>query len=207
MPLNLCLGIAAWPQLKCTHTLLLLRLKKPTHKHIQKQKNTQQMTSLNTQSTKIKVQIELISWLITALITGITVMPLLGQFKDNQFLASNILFIIIFVTYFRHILLLKYTFLAHLQKVKVLLIFLSIPIIFLLVETFMVFQDFLDNDGLISFYDYFRKDITEPEVGRTLNYMRREYLFFAIGSIICVIVLPFRLLISYWRVYNKTGNV
>jgi hypothetical protein len=165
------------------------------------------MTSLNTQSTKIKVQIELISWLITALITGIAIMPLIGQFTDNQFIASNVLFIIIFITYFRHIFLLKYTFLANLQKLKVLLIFLSIPIIFFLVETFMVFQDFLDNDGLISFYDYFRKDITESEVGKTLNYMRREYLFFAIGSIICVTVLPFRLLISYWRVYNKTGRV
>ena len=60
---------------------------------------------------------------------------------------------------------------------------------------------------LISFSTYFREGIAFESQQNLLNYMRREYVFFGVGSVIAAVVLPFRMLISFWRVYNKSEKV
>jgi hypothetical protein len=119
------------------------------------------------------------------------------------------LFQAIFITYTRHIFTLKNTFLARAQKLKVVLLFSSIPLTFYLVQLFFNYQDFLDkqNEGMQEFAQYFVEDISNDTHYNTLQYLTKVYLFFGFGAIISVIISPFRLLISYWRVFNKTGTV
>lgn len=155
----------------------------------------------------LKLQLEIIWWIVTAIATFLVVYPIIDNMVNFEFLYANILFVVVFITYARIIFLLKYTFLAYWQWVKFALIFLSIPLVFKLIEYIFNFQSFLDTEGLQSFSAHFRTGISFKTQQNLLNYMRREYVFFGVGSVIVAIILPFRMLISFWRVYNKKGTV
>jgi hypothetical protein len=156
-----------------------------------------------------KVAMEGIWWLLTAIVAFLVVQPLWVDFKRYDFIYELILYVIVFITFARYVFFLKYTFLAYFQKMKFLLIFASIPLIFYLVQEFFEFQDFLErqNSGLQEAEIYFKDDMGFQDREDTLAYLSKVYTFFAIAAIITVIITPFRLLKSYWRVYNKTGTV
>lgn len=156
---------------------------------------------------KLKIQLEVIWWVLTVGIAYLVVMPLLNIFTDFQFLYGNVLFVVIFVTYTRYIFLLKHTFLAYLRPVKIFLIVASIPLIFHLVEQISSFQDFMDSEGLLSFEKYFRPEVTAEEKQYVIQYLKREFLFFGVASVITAALMPFRMVLSIWRVYNQKGTV
>jgi hypothetical protein len=158
-------------------------------------------------SFSLKMQLEIISLLITALLTYLIIYPLLNSFSQFQFLISNIFFIVIFFTYSRYLFLFKHTFLADFQWAKFAVIFISLPLGWYLVENLQNFQIFLDDEGLGNFEKHFKTGIDYEQKQTVINYMRREMIFFGSSAIIAAFILPFRLLISFWRVYNNTGNV
>lgn len=160
-----------------------------------------------TKQLALKIQLEVIWWLVTAVIAFLVVRPILNKFADYEFLYSNILFVVIFITYARYIFLLKFTFLARLRVVKLLLIFASIPLVFHLVEQISAFQAFLDNEGLVSFNRYFEPGITFEQRSNLLTYLRQEMIFFGVASVVAAVIMPFRMLISIWRVHNKRESV
>lgn len=163
--------------------------------------------SLDKKQWMLKLQLEIIWWIVTVIVTFLLVYPIINNMVDYQFLYSNILFVIIFITYTRYLFLLKHTFLAKAQVLKFVLIFASIPLVFKLVEYVFAYQDFLDTEGLNSFDAYFKPGITAAAREQLLAYMSREFLFFGVGSVMAALILPFRLLISFWRVYNKSKKV
>jgi hypothetical protein len=156
---------------------------------------------------RLKLQVELISWLITAIIVYLVVSPIMHTFSNFEYLYVNILFVGVFVTYTRYIFMLKYTFLGDWQKAKIFFIFLSIPLVFYLIQFVQGFEEFVGDEGLRNFEQYFTSDTTYEEQHAALTYMRREMMFFGTSAVIVAILLPFRLLISFWRVYNNTGRV
>jgi hypothetical protein len=155
----------------------------------------------------LKLQLEIIFCLVTAIITFMVIYPILNNFVKFGFLYSNIIFVVVFVTYTRLIFLLKYSLIANVQWMKFVLIFISIPLIFKLIEWVFNFQIFIQSEGLDSYKAYFKTGIPDSTRETLLNYMKREFLFFGVAATISAIILPFRLLISFWRVYNKTGKV
>lgn len=152
---------------------------------------------------------ELVWWLITAITAYIITQSLWGYFKRYDFIYELILYIIVFITFARYVFFLKYTFLAYFQKMKFLLIFISLPLIFYMVQEFFEFQDFLErqNGGLEEAELYFKDSVGFQERYAVLEYLSKMYTFFAVAAIIAVIITPFRLLKSYWRVHNHTGTV
>ncbi|BDS14162.1 hypothetical protein [Aureispira anguillae] len=156
-----------------------------------------------------KLLMELIWWGLTGLIAWMVTQPLWADFVKQHFIYEVIIFVVIFITYTRYLFLLKYTFLAKLQPLKFILIFASIPLAFYLIQLFFNYQDFLEkqNEGMIEFQSYFREGITFNEHYDLLRYLTKVYTFFGLSAIIIVVMAPFRLLISYWRVYNNTGTV
>lgn len=152
---------------------------------------------------------EIIWWLFTFTATFFIVQPLWKDFRNYQFIHQLILFIIVFITYSRYLFFLKYTFLAHSQKAKFALVFLSLPFAFYLGTNFFELQSFLDkmSEGMVEYESYFRDRISDNQRFIALNYLNKMYTFFGVSAIIAVIFSPFRLLLSYWRVYNKTGTV
>jgi hypothetical protein len=166
------------------------------------------MNNLGKENTG-KIVMEVVWWLITMIVVWMVTNPLWIQFVDNTYINKLILYIIVLITYTRYLFLLKYTFLAHFQVMKFILIFISLPFVFYLINGFFAYKDFLDkqNQGMIEYNSFFREGITSEEKYATLAYLSKTYSFFAISAVIVVVYSPFKLLVSYWRVYNKTGRV
>ena len=111
----------------------------------------------------------------------------------------NIIFIIVFITFTRYIFLLKHTFLAKQQVIKIAFVLISVPIVFILIHQINLFQTFLDEygiEGLVGNLPFGKRE-------NIAKFIRAEMLFFGVGSVISAIILTFRLVVSVWRTRNK----
>lgn len=154
-----------------------------------------------------KIAMESVWWLITILITAMVTRQYWYGFENKDFMNNLIVYCIIGITYARYLILLPYTFLAQFQIGKFVLIFASIPLAFYLIQELFEYHELLANDGTQVFQAYFKSSMTTNDIYSLLERLSPVYTFFAVLSIMSVIILPFRLLISFWRVYNNTGKV
>ena len=153
--------------------------------------------------------LEVIWWIATALIVLAVLFPITSVFKNYPFLWANIAFIVIFVTFTRYIFLLKNTFLARLSWLKTILLLGCIPLVFVLISQFYGFQTFIDEEGTQSLFslEYLREQAQIRNQDGLSGYIRTETIFFAVGSIITTILMPFRMILSLWRTYNTEDKV
>jgi len=126
-------------------------------------------------------------------------LPIRGYWETYPFFWTNVIFLVVFVTLARYIFLLPYTFLANRQRWKVILVFLCIPLVFLLVQEINRFQVYLDNYGLEALLG---QPGMNPE-DSLISYTYSEMLLFGVGSVISGVIFPFRLLLSVWRRRNR----
>jgi len=147
----------------------------------------------------LTIRLEIIWWIFTAVILGGILYPILTNVEGFPFLISNIFFVVSFLTLTRYIFLLKHTFLAQRELLKIALSFLCIPLLFFLVKDFIYFRNYLDETGLETL---FQKQSLE-EQNRMVQYIRSEMLFFGVGSVLSGLLFPFRMLVSVWRVRNR----
>lgn len=142
--------------------------------------------------------LEIIWWLFTLFVVIAVLYPIYQDAVDYPFYKSNILFIIFFITFTRFLFFLKHTFLARREYLKVVIILFSAIIVFLLVNELNFFQTYLDEQGFKGFLGHLALDRQQSMGG----YIRKEMLFFGVGSIIAAAIMPFRLVISIWRGRN-----
>ena len=88
---------------------------------------------------------------------------------------------------------------AKQQKMKMVVFVLCIPLLMYLVNQLNIFQTSVVERGIESFI----RDIPYNDQFSLANYIFKEMQFFGVGAIIVAILLPFRLLISIWRVRNR----
>ena len=152
----------------------------------------------------MKLLLEGIWWFITAIIVSLVMYPIWSNFPEFKFNVVNIVNITAFVTFTRYIFLLKYTFIAKMEKVKIGFVLFTLMIVIAIttqIQSFNVWIDGGDPDVLLS------------SVGKSsareslLNYIKSEFLFFVIAAIISAIVLAGRLMVSVWSVRNRGGQV
>lgn len=93
----------------------------------------------------------------------------------------------------------KYTFLAKKQLLKIALVFLSVPLIFNLVNNLNYFITLIDENSYAPFLGH----LTDGQRVKMEVYIRTEMLLFGVGSIISAFLLPFRLVQSVWRQRNR----
>jgi hypothetical protein len=146
-----------------------------------------------------KLLFELLWWIVTAVIVVAVMFPIWSSVENFPVYRENITFIIIFVTLTRYIFLLKHTFLAKLQWLKVLIVLISAPCIFVLVEMQNAFQTNLDNIGA----DYVTQGVKPENILHMVRYVKNEFTFFSVGSIMTALFFPIRMIISVWRLKNK----
>ncbi len=151
------------------------------------------------QSRSLWLKMELIWWLVTAILVAAILYPILRYTDDYPFLILNITYIIVFVTFSRHIFLLKHTALANAHLLKVAIILLSVPIIAYLIGGINFFQTYIDENGMDSFLSS-NSALSREQIG---SFIRNELILFGVGSVIAAIILPFRLVISLWRWKNR----
>ena len=149
--------------------------------------------------TALRLRLELIWWVITLIILGGVLFPIYKSEANYPFWLSNAIFIIASITIARYIFLLKHTFLANRQWVKVIVAVLSIPLFIYLLNDFSFFRAIADEIGLEEIFEH----LSLNGQSRMANYVRSEMLFFGAASIICSVLLPIRMVISFWRTYNR----
>ena len=151
--------------------------------------------------TTLYLRLELIWWVITLIILAGVLFPIYKSEANYPFWVSNSIFIIVAITIARYVFLLKYTFLANLQWLKVAVAVLSIPLFIYLLDDFSFFRAIADEIGLEEIFDHLSIN------GQTnmANYVKSEMLFFGAASIICSVLLPVRMVVSFWRTHNNRG--
>lgn len=152
-------------------------------------------------SNEQKLRLELLWWVLTVSLLILVMAPVYLYTEDYPFWNVNIIYIVTFITVARYVFLLPTTFLAKIQWLKVALIFISIPAIFLLIQEmnrFQVFLDYNEPEDLVG--------LIPVETSRAMmKYIRSEFILFGVGSIIAWVVVPFRMITSVWR-YRNTGK-
>lgn len=143
--------------------------------------------------------LEMIWWMFTAILAVGILLPILSASRSYHFLEVNIVFIVVFITLARYIFLLHLTFLSRLEWLKVVLIFVSPVIIFLLVQEINRFQTFIDEYA----WEAVLGNLPTPELNRLADYTHTEFLFFGVGSVIAAAVLPLRMMVSIWRIRKR----
>jgi hypothetical protein len=145
------------------------------------------------------IQLELIWWILTAVIVGVVMFPILKDYSIFPFKGMNILYIVCTVTFARYAFLLKYTFLAHFEKLKIGFVLFTAFIVFILVgqiQDFNIWMDQGDPDQIMYTVKTARRE-------SLLSYIKSEYVLFAVGSVVAAIFLAGRLLWSVWRLRNR----
>jgi hypothetical protein len=151
---------------------------------------------------KKTLELELYWWLSAGLIGILVIAPILLNTTTFPFSLSNVLYVVAFLTLTRYIFLLRYTWFARKEVIKIVMVFLCIPVAFLAIQELNLFQTFLDENG------------TEALVGNGLplkkreslgKYIHSEILLFGVGTIVSSVILPFRLILSIWRGRNTGG--
>ncbi|MEZ4891979.1 MAG: hypothetical protein R2778_03065 [Saprospiraceae bacterium] len=148
---------------------------------------------------QVKLLLELIWWLFTAAIVWAVLTPVYKAMYVWPFHTRNIVFIVVLITITRYVFLLKHTFLAKQQVLKIALLLLMFPVTFLLI------------DSLNDFIVYIEDQTWEPLTGHlplqekqeTEKYLWNEMLFFGVGSIVSAPVFAIRLMMSIWRTRNR----
>ena len=73
-------------------------------------------------------------------------------------------------------------------------------IMFFVMSTAMSdFNNFLEEKGLQTLVTHLHVEAQS----NVINYIKSEMIFFGVGSVIAGIILPFRMLISLWRMKNR----
>jgi hypothetical protein len=154
-----------------------------------------------------KIILELVWWCVTALLVAAILYPILSVFKQPfPFLVNNIICIVVLFTYTRHIFLLEHTLIARQFWIKMGLLMLTFPLMFWLINANFDFREFLDYQAPDGFIKLMQPKLSILQQTQTLIYIRNEFLFFVIGSMIATLAMFVRMLMSIWRGRN-TGEV
>ena len=152
---------------------------------------------------RLKWTMEALWLVITAVIIFGIMFPIWRDVSEYPFNFTNMVHIFVFVTFARYIFLLKHTWLAQRKWVKIVLALSCIYIGLLLIRSLNAFTLFSEEYGLQSFME----DLPHKAQWPLTKYIRTEFIFFAVGSIITAILFPLRLIVSIWRGINRQGKV
>ncbi|MFN8339377.1 MAG: hypothetical protein U0T36_10210 [Saprospiraceae bacterium] len=155
-------------------------------------------------SNSNKLNFELLSWLFALMFAALFIIPIYLRCEMNYtFYIPNIVSIIEFVVLTKMLFLLSYTPYARSKWLRMVLIFLPIPLLMYQVDNLFDFQKFIDEEGSIKFFgnDFSANDYN---FGKFIKY---QYIFFSVGATIALILVPIRMIISFWRTTNTKHKV
>ncbi|MBK8347757.1 MAG: hypothetical protein IPL08_09035 [Saprospiraceae bacterium] len=151
-----------------------------------------------------KWNFEILSWLFVLAFCTLILLPVYLKSGINYgFYIPNAVAIIIFLTFTRLIFLLSYTPYSRVKWLKFLLIFLPIPLFLYHIDSLYNFQRFIDEEGTISFLKG-TTELSDYNFGRFIKY---QFIFFCVSAIVTIVLLPVRMIISFWRTTNTIDKV
>ncbi len=151
-----------------------------------------------------KLSFELLSWVFALIFAALFIIPIYMRCEMNYpFYVPNIVSIIEFLVLTKLLFLLSYTPYARSKWLRMVLIFLPIPLLMYQIDNLFDFQKFIDEEGSIKFFgnDF---SVMDYNFGKFIKY---QYIFFSVGATIALILTPIRMIISFWRTTNTKYKV
>lgn len=143
--------------------------------------------------------LELIWWVLTAVVVAAVLYPIHKAMNVWPFESLNIVFVVLLLTLARYIFLLKHTFLAKQQEVKVALLLLMIPLTFVMVNELSSFMLYIEEHT----WDPLTGHLPAADKRAIEEYIWAEMLFFGVGSSLAPPIFAARLMMSIWRTRNR----
>ncbi len=141
---------------------------------------------------------ELLWGLLIIIFTAIVILPLY-EVLDASFLRVNLLLILLFAVLFRYTIFLNQIPYLKPMWVRFILVIASIIIFF---QIFKQIQDFFELFDTHDINFFLRKDKTvtlAPEIIQDkFAYFKKEFVFFATGSLIVIAAFSLRTIASFW---------
>jgi hypothetical protein len=151
-----------------------------------------------------KINFELLSIGFAIVFAALFMIPIYMKTGSNfLFYFSNSISIIVFLTFTRWIFLLKYSPFSRSKWPRLILVFLPIPLFMYHIDGLFEFQKFVDEEGTIAFFKG-SNDMRDYDFGRFIKY---EYIFFCVGALVTIVLMPIRMVISFWRTINTKDKV
>jgi hypothetical protein len=147
---------------------------------------------------------EFLSWAFVLVFCVLILSPVI--FKSGvyyTFYVQNAVSIIVFLTFSRLIFLLGYTPYARLKWLRMLLVFLPIPLFMYHLDNLYDFQRYVDENGTISFL----KGSTNLDDYNFGKYIKYQFIFFSTGALVTIVLMPVRMIVSFWRTTNTKDRV
>lgn len=141
----------------------------------------------------------MIWWILTAVVVYVVLYPIHKAMYVWPFQGWNIAFIIVLLTFSRYIFLMKHTFLAQRQTLKVVFILLMFPLTFAMINGLNIFLTYVEDNT----WDTLTGHLPADEKRSIEEYLWNEMVFFGAGSVIVGPVIAVRLFLSVWRTHNR----
>ena len=151
---------------------------------------------------KNKLLFEIIWWCITAVVVAVVMLPIWKEFPRFPYQQTNILYVITFITFTRCAFLLKYTFLADAVYVKIGFMLVTLALIAWLTFSMQDFQIWREQGDMEKMFP----GVSFEKRESILSYLKSEFIFFAIGSIVAAVFLAGRLFFSFRRKRSSEEN-
>lgn len=145
-----------------------------------------------------RIKLELLWIAITLVVMLMILLPIWQSGEAYPFYFYNLCFIFIFFSCVRYIFLLKYSWLHKNKWAKAVLFFLCIPLFILCMEGLFLFRSYLEDHGMQNMFQHLPYK-NQKFLG---SYTRAEMFFFGVGSMMTLVILPIKLIISTWRDVN-----
>lgn len=152
----------------------------------------------------IKNSVEIYQWLLVLVVILLILLPIYMRVGEHYpFYISNIISISVFMTFARILFLLKYAPYARHKWFRLIMIFLPIPLLLYHIDTFFAFREFIEEEGVIKFFPG-SSDMSDYHFGK---FVKNQYMFFLISAIVTLLLMPIRMIISFWRTTNTKDRV
>lgn len=148
---------------------------------------------------RLLLVIELVWLVIAAVLTIAILYPIYQKFPTYPFWVANTVAIVAFLYATRYTFMLKHTFIARQQVMKIVVFFACLPLLFYLISSVNEVQTYIDEEV----FRHALIRLAEREQNRLVGYVRTQFIFFGTAGIIATVSLMIRLLISLWRTHNK----
>lgn len=143
------------------------------------------------------LQLEIIWWLFTLVLATLVLLPIKSQGINFPFYAYNMVYVIATVTLTRYLFFLNLSWLKDRFVAQAGLIFMLIPLLFMMGQGLNEFITYQDNNGP----DVLIKGLTSESANAMNAYIKSEYFFFGTWAMVAGLILPFRILVNVWRRY------
>jgi hypothetical protein len=149
-------------------------------------------------------KVEALAWLFAFVFCILVLGPIyLKTGLYYHFYLQNATSILVFLTFARIIFLLRYTPYARSRYVRFALIALAIPLFMYQLDNLYDFQRFMDEEGTIAFF----KESFRPDDYNFGKFIRYQFVFFSVASLVSIAAMPIRMVISFWRTTNTAQSV